>query len=73
MGTLLDTILIYYGGHLLYNGISNNCLISQNSFRFGYGMCGRYPSKLCTQKPVEVDCCKSWSLCMADHIISTAE
>ena len=25
------------------------------------------------KKPAEVDCCKSWSLCVANHIISTAE
>ena len=31
------------------------------------------PSKLGKQKPVEVNYCISWSLCVSDHIISTAE
>ena len=31
------------------------------------------PSTLYTKKSVEVDYCKSWSLCVGDHIILMAE
>ena len=48
-------------------------LYPKNSFRFGYSMCSCFSSTLFTQKPVDTNCCKIWSLCVDNHIISMAE
>ena len=70
-GYLLGTMVLYLDGFYLRS--SDIFLISQNNNRFEYSRCARSTSSLCTQKPMDVNCCKIWSLCVDDHIISSSK
>ena len=70
MGTFWGTMLLYFGQFYLCS--SDSFLVYQNSNRFWYVRCAHSRSAIFNQKPMDVHCCKSWSLCVADNIILTA-
>ena len=59
----------YYILDVFYLRSSNNFWMYLKSNRFRYGRCTHPPLLHLVKKRVDVNCCKSWSLCEADHII----